>query len=231
MMGGSDAITARAQSLMDEGEYLLAVEILNKLVYAEPENIGGRRLLADAFEQIGYQQESPSVRNSFLAGAFELRSGIPGGVAPKSTGPDMVRALSTLQFLDYLGIQLDTSAVGDAAFIVNIITPDNGEKFVVELSNGTLTSLQGFTAPNPNLTLTINRRDLEDAMIGIRPLQEQVANGTAVLEGDPSILLNLAGMLTQFQPNFAIMPGTVPEATAVPADAFTYRDLGDSSGG
>jgi alkyl sulfatase BDS1-like metallo-beta-lactamase superfamily hydrolase len=143
----------------------------------------------------------------------------------------MVRALSTLQFLDYLGIQLDSSAVGDAAFIVNIITPDNGEKFVVELSNGTLTSLQGFTAPNPNLTLTINRRDLEDAMIGIRPLKEQVANGTAVLEGDPSILLNLAGMLTQFQPNFAIMPGTVPEATAVPADAFTYRDLGDSSGG
>ena len=36
-------------------------------------------LLADVFEQIGYQQESPSVRNSFLAAALEPRSGIPGG--------------------------------------------------------------------------------------------------------------------------------------------------------
>jgi alkyl sulfatase BDS1-like metallo-beta-lactamase superfamily hydrolase len=231
MMGGSAAISKRAEALMDDGEYMLAVEILNKLVYAEPENVGGRRLLADAFEQIGYQQESPTVRNSFLAAALELRSGIPGGEAPKSTGPDMIRALSTLQFLDYLGIRLDSAAVGDAAFVMNLITPDNDEKFVVELSNGTLTCLQGFIAENPNLTLTINRSDLEDAMIGINPLQQQAAQGTAVLHGDASILATLGGVLTQFEPNFAIMPGTTPGASAVPADSFVYRDLGDSSGG
>ena len=216
---------------MDDGDYLLAIEILNKLVYAEPENVTGRQLLADAFEQVGYQQESPSVRNSFLAAALELRSGIPAGAAPKSTGPDMVRALSTLQFLDYLGIRLDSSQVGDAAFVMNLITPDNDQRFVVELSNGTLTSLQGFVAENPDVTLTINRSDLENAMIGAAPLQQQVLEGTAVLEGDPSILLTLAGALTQFEPNFAIMPGTTPGPAAVPADAFAYRDLGDSSGG
>ena len=231
MMGGADAILARASGLMDDGDYLLAVEILNKLVYGEPELEAGRHLLADAFEQIGYQQESPSVRNSFLAAALELRSGIPSGAAPKSTGPDMVRALSTLQFLDYLGIRLDTAAAGDAAFVMNLITPDNGEKFVVELSNGTLTSLEGFVAADPDLTLTLDRADLENAMIGIVPLQQQVADGTAVFEGDPSILLTLAGMLTEFQPTFAIMPGTTSEEAAVPADAFAYRDLGDSSGG
>lgn len=230
MMGGADAILTKASELMENGEYLSAIEILNKLVYAEPENQEGRDLLADAFEQVGYQQESPSVRNSFLAAAYELRSGIPTGAAPKSTGPDMVRALSTLQFLDYLGIRLDSSKVGDQAFTMNILTPDNGEKFVVELSNGTLTSLEGFLADAPNITLTINRSDLENAMIGTHPLLEQVQTGTAVIEGDPSILLNLAGALTQFEPNFAIMPGTNPGAPAVPADAFCYRDLGDSAG-
>jgi hypothetical protein len=68
-------------------------------------------------------------------------------------------------------------------------------------------------------------------MIGVAPLQQQVMDGTAVLEGDPTILLTLAGMLTQFVPTFAIMPGTTPDEAAVPADAFAYRDLGDSSGG
>ena len=231
MMGGADAITGKAEELMAEGEYLLAIEILNKLVYGDPEHVAGRLLLADAFEQVGYQQESPSVRNSFLAAALELRSGIPSGAAPKSTGPEMVRALSTLQFLDYLGIRLDSTKVGDAAFVMNLITPDNGESFVVELSNGTLTSLQGFVAENADLTMTINRSDLENAMIGAAPLQQQVMDGTAVLEGDPTILLTLAGMLTQFEPTFAIMPGTTPDEAAVPADAFAYRDLGDSSGG
>jgi alkyl sulfatase BDS1-like metallo-beta-lactamase superfamily hydrolase len=231
MMGGADTIVDRAQQLLESGDYLLAVEILNKLVYAEPEHLAGRRLLADAFEQVGYQQESPSVRNSFLAAALELRSGIPTGVSPKSTGADLVRALSTLQFLDYLGIRLDSSAVGDVSFVMNIVTPDNGEIFVVELSNGTLTSLQGFLSASPDLTLRIDRSDLERAMIGEVPLQQQVANGTAALEGDPAILLTLAGALTQFEPTFAIMPGTTPDTAAVPADAFAYRDLGDSSGG
>ena len=231
MMGGADAIGSRAQQLLEAGDYLLAVEVLNRLVYAEPEHVAGRRLLADAFEQVGYQQESPSVRNSFLAAALELRSGIPTGVAPKSTGPDLVRALSTLQFLDYLGIRLDSSAVGDVTFVMNLVTPDNDESFVVELSNRTLTSLQGFLSNTPDLTLTINRTDLEKTMIGVVPLQQQVASGAAVLDGDPTILLTLAGVLTQFEPTFAIMPGTTPDAAAVPADAFSYRDLGDSSGG
>jgi len=231
MMGGADAIMARAAQLMEGGDYPLAIEVLNKLVYGEPENVAGRRMLADAFEQVGYQQESPSVRNSFLAAALELRSGIPSGTAPSSTGPDLVRALSTLQFLDYLGIRLDSAAVGDAAFVMNLRTPDNGEDFVVELSNGTLTSLQGFLADDPDITLTIDRTDLENAMIGIAPLQQQVASGTAAIQGDPTILLTLAGALTQFQPTFAIMPGTTQDAAAVPADAFAYRDLADSSGG
>ena len=229
MMGGADAVMMRARELINAGDYLLAVEILNKLVYAEPENPEGRQLLADAFEQLGYQQESPSVRNSFLAAALELRSGIPTGVPPTSTGPDFVRALSTLQFLDYLGIQLDSSKVGDAAFVMNLLTPDVDESFVVELSNGTLTSLPGFLAQNPDLTLTINRSDLEKAMIGVEPLKQQVAQGSATLDGDPAIVGLLDGVMTQFDPTFAIMPGTTPGAAAVPADAFGYRQsLGSS---
>ena len=31
-------------------------------------------------------------------------------------------------------------------FTINLITPDNGEKFIVELSNATLTNIEGFLA-------------------------------------------------------------------------------------
>ena len=44
------------------------MEILNKLVQAEPQNEGAKDLLADIFEQLGYQQENPGLRNSFLVG-------------------------------------------------------------------------------------------------------------------------------------------------------------------
>ena len=231
MMGGADAIVTRAQQLMDSGDYLLAVEILNKILYAEPGHVTGRHLLADAFEQVGYQQESPSVRNSFLAAALELRSGIPTGAAPKSTGPDLVRALSTLQFLDYLGIRLDPARAGDAAFVINLITPDNGESFVVELSNGTLTSLQGFLAEAPDLTITINRSDLELAMTGAAPLGEQVADGRASLAGDPGVLRVLADLLVHLEVGFEILPGTGAGHLSPDLDEFAQEPLGDSAGG
>ncbi len=79
MMGGARRILARGRELHDEGKYLLASEIVNKLVQAEPHNEAAKDLLADVFEQIGYQQENPGLRNSFLAAAYELRTGIPQG--------------------------------------------------------------------------------------------------------------------------------------------------------
>jgi alkyl sulfatase BDS1-like metallo-beta-lactamase superfamily hydrolase len=231
MMGGAEPILARGRELIEEGRYLHAVEILNKLVYAEPTNTDARHLLADAFEQIGYQRESSSVRNSFLAAAYELRSGLPEGSTVKSTGPDVVRAVSTGQFLDLLGIRLDPERAEGASFTVNLITPDNGERFVVELSNGTLTNLEGFLADDPDLTITIDRSDLEQAMTGAKPLQEQLADGTARVEGDPGVLATLAGLLVHFTPDFGIMPGTVCPEVTVDEDPFTQEPLGDSAGG
>ena len=54
----------------------------------QPENRPAKDLLADIFEQIGYQQENPGLRNSFLAGAYELRTGIPQGeIASSAPAP------------------------------------------------------------------------------------------------------------------------------------------------
>jgi alkyl sulfatase BDS1-like metallo-beta-lactamase superfamily hydrolase len=77
MMGGAEKIIVRGRQLHDEGRYLLAQEIVNKLVLAEPHNQAAKDLLADIFEQLGYQQENPGLRNSYLAAAYELRTGIP----------------------------------------------------------------------------------------------------------------------------------------------------------
>jgi alkyl sulfatase BDS1-like metallo-beta-lactamase superfamily hydrolase len=231
MMGGARPILARSRQLVDEGSYRLAVELLDPLVHAEPANEAARHLLADAFEQLGYQHESPSVRNSYLAAALELRSGIPEGVPPSSTGPDMIRALGTGQFLDFLGIRLDPDRALGHAFTANLVTPDTGEQFVVELSNGALTNLAGFLAEDADLTLTIDRTDLEAAMAGQAPLAEQIAEGRARIEGDPAPLLALADLLVHFELGFEIMPGTGSGHLSAELDAFAQEPLADSSGG
>jgi len=93
-------------------------------------------------------------------------------------------------------------------FTINLITPDNGEKFIVELENATLTNIKGYQAQRPNLTLTINRSDLEQTMMGAKTLEAQIADGTAKVQGDPSVLNQLASTMVDFDPRFEIMPGT-----------------------
>ncbi|BAQ63845.1 alkyl sulfatase [Geminocystis sp. NIES-3709] len=208
------------------------MEIVNKLVYAEPQNQAAKDLLADAFEQFGYQQESNSVRNSYLAAAYELRSGIPTGKSAKSSGPDVIRAMPTNLWLDFLGIRLDSKKAEGLKFTVNLITPDNDEKYVVELSNSTLTNIKGFQAPNPDLTITINRTDLEAVMMGAATLDQQITSGKAKLVGDRRPYDQLKNILVQFTPDFEMMPGTKPVKLAIPnPNPFEQEPLGDTTGG
>lgn len=217
MMGGSEKILARGKQLYDEGKYLLAVELLNKLVYAEPQNQAAKDLLADNFEQVGYQKESVALRNSFLAAALDLRSGMPNLPSPKTGGPDMIKALATELWLEGLAIRLDTQKVGDLKFIANFITPDNGEKFVVEVSNGTMTSIKGEQVAKPDFTVRIKRSELESVMAGKALLVDLLGQGKAELIGSRDVFDRFRATLATFPANFEIMPGTASAAVVAPA--------------
>ncbi|WP_246718881.1 alkyl sulfatase C-terminal domain-containing protein [Microvirga terrestris] len=156
---------------------------------------------------MGYQFESPSLRNSFLSGAKELRDGVVAVTAAKAGSPDFVRGTSTELFLNYLGIQMDSRKAEGMKFKINLSTPDNGEKFVVELSNATLTTIAGYQANDANLTLTIDRRELEDVMIGATKLADKIAAGKAKMEGNPQVLTQLSPT-TAFDNWFEVLPGT-----------------------
>ena len=207
MMGGAEKILAKAGELHSHGEDLQAMELLNKLVYAEPDNIAAKQLLADVFEQIGYQKESSSVRNAFLAAALDLRSGMPSAPAP-ALGADILRSLTAEQLLDLAAIQLDSEQAEGQRFTLNLVIPDIGEKFVVELSNATLTHIKGMQAGSPDATLTVDRSDLLPLMAGMVPMETLIKSGKARLDGDGAVLARLRGLLVSFKPDFEIMPGT-----------------------
>ena len=210
VMGGRAPILAKGRELYGQGQYRHAAEILDKLVWAEPDDQEAKDLLADVYEQLGYQQESPSARNSFLAAAFELRSGIPDGAIPESVVPDVLRAMSTELFLDFLGIMMDSKAAEAAGleFTINFVNPDRGETFVLELSNATLTNIGGHVAEDADLTITIDRDDIDGIMTGETTFVALVESGVATVEGNPQVLAQLMSMMVTFTPDFEMLPGT-----------------------
>jgi alkyl sulfatase BDS1-like metallo-beta-lactamase superfamily hydrolase len=190
-------------------------------------------LLADVYEQLGYQKESPSVRHSFLTAAYELRHGLPAGVPPSTTGPDTIRGMSTELWLNFLGIRMDSTKVAGAKAVINLVTPDNGEQFVVELSNATLTNIKGQQAKRPDLTMTLNRSDLERVMGGQATFDQLITEGKATFEGDRKPFDLLRGALVRFAPSFELVPGTklAPAAPPPAKDPFEVHEPADTSGG
>jgi Alkyl sulfatase C-terminal len=58
-------------------------------------------------------------------------------------------------------------------------------------------------------------------MMGTKTLEAQIADGTAKVQGDASILKQLASTMVDFDPRFEIMPGTKAKgATAAHADSY-----------
>ena len=118
--------------------------------------------------------------------------------------------MATEQWLDFVGISLDPKKAEDVRFTLNLITPDNGEKFVVELSNATLTTLKGLQAPKPDMTVTLNRSDLKQVMMGVASFDDLIAAGKARFDGNRQGFDRLRAILVPFTPDFEIMPGTAP---------------------
>src|SRR5262245_8140148 len=77
LMGGANAIMMVAQKAYDAGDYRWAAQLLQHLVYGQPDNQNAKFLQADAFEQLGYQAKAATWRNIYFVGAQELRHGTP----------------------------------------------------------------------------------------------------------------------------------------------------------
>src|SRR3546814_13573213 len=93
-MGGADAVLAKARESYAKGEYRWVAEVVNHVVFAEPDNQDARNLQADALEQLGYQAESGPWRNFYLTGAKELREGVTQLPTPNTASPDIVRSMT-----------------------------------------------------------------------------------------------------------------------------------------
>ena len=109
------------------------------------------------------------------------------------------------------------------AFVINLATPDNGEKYLVEMSNATLTNIKGVQAKKPDLTITLNRTELDQVMMGVSTFDDLIKAGKAKFEGDRKPYEQLKGILVTFTPNFEILPGTASVKTATPPNPNSLK--------
>jgi linear primary-alkylsulfatase len=203
-MGGADAVLARARESFDKGEYRWVAEVMNHVVFADPENRQARELEADALEQLGYQTENATWRNEYLVGAYELRNGLPKtGARPFSV--DMVKAMTLDMFFDFMGVRLNGPKAAGVTLAINFNFTDTGEKYAVTLENSTLIYAAGKQLPKADAVVTLKRATLNAVAAQETTFPEQIAAGAIKIDGSPLKLMQLFSLLDTFAPTFNIV--------------------------
>jgi alkyl sulfatase BDS1-like metallo-beta-lactamase superfamily hydrolase len=197
-MGGEKQVMTLAQEAHDKGEYRWGAELLNKLVFAQPNYIPAKRLLANIYEQMGYQAESAGWRNTYLTGAKELRDGVLPTSNITRPGPSFLQAMDTGLLFDYLAVKVNAKRAESDAFKINFTFTDEGREYLVELSNATLTNIEGVTVQDADLSLTISRENWTLVILKQVALSDLLASGKASFAGDIRILNQLFSLLDEF---------------------------------
>ncbi|WP_431266856.1 alkyl sulfatase dimerization domain-containing protein [Dankookia sp. P2] len=191
LMGGAEGVLRAAQQAYDAGDYRWCAQLLQHLVFAQPDNAAAKNLQADAFEQLGYQTEAATWRNFYFAGAQELRSGLPTTTAAMGASPDLIRNLPLEQVFDYLGIQLDAAKTAGKAITINFEVEGGAEKRALVLRNGVLNHLTK-PAASPDLTVRGSVAGIVAALMGGNP-DQAVARGLVQVQGRATALNEIAG--------------------------------------
>ena len=201
-LGGAKKAIALAKKAMAEGDYRWASELLNHVVFADPANQQGRALLADSYEQQGYQAESAIWRNQFLSAARDLRQGYtPGGNSTQSQ--DLIAAVPTQLLMDSMATRYDPARLA-APVAINIELTDRGEVIGIEAGKTVLLARVGQPVAKPAVVLKGPRRLILGLLFLKLPLAQLQAAGLKV-EGNPGAIAALQAALDPVPGGFTIV--------------------------
>ncbi|GAB5451482.1 MAG: alkyl/aryl-sulfatase [Halioglobus sp.] len=155
LMGGIDAVLRHAQLAFDEGDYRWGAELLNKAVFAHPDNADARALLAKTYDQLAYQAESGPWRDVYLTAALELRSGPPQQGIGIANATDMLRETPLAEFFQVMAVMLNGPKADGKSYTFNFEFTDRGEVHVLQLENAVLQHRTGEPAEAANATVRI----------------------------------------------------------------------------
>ncbi|EOY3075271.1 alkyl/aryl-sulfatase [Vibrio parahaemolyticus] len=198
--GGEDVVVNKALEYFKKGDYAFTVQLLNHIESYNKDNKKANYLMADAFEQLGYQEESSLKRNWYLTAAQELRSDdlLPQPV--NSAGPDVLNALPSNLMMDMFATRIvpqKSVDYGRLAFVFNV----NGESFGVEIENGVMNTAKDYQPKDSVGTIETNNVTLFSILNGKTTIEDAQKNGNLKLSGDKALFGNFMSMLDANIPN------------------------------
>lgn len=205
LMGGSSKVVQAAQNAYEQGEYRWVAELLNHVVFAEPEQKAAKALLIRTYQQLAYQSESATWRNSYLTAAQELHSGPPEQGVKRQHLLGLMQRTPTERFLEAMAASLDGPAAEGKNFTINLILTDTNESYVLWLENSVLHHRSGPASKQAQATLKISKTLLVGLLAGASGIKELLSSDQLELTGSTLDFISFMSLIEKAPDNFPIV--------------------------
>lgn len=175
------------------------------MVFAEPGNDDAKQLLANVYDQLGYQAESAPWRDFYLTGAYELRHGSPEeGIKPAMMREVLVNTPVSL-FFDSMAVRLKAEDAEGESAVIKITFTDLKESYLLTLKHSVLHNRLVNEETPADATLNLTRSLFVDLLIGRAGLKELLFSDEISFEGSRLDLIGFFSMLDKPQGRFNIV--------------------------
>ena len=205
LMGGADKVIAAAQGAYDKGDYRWTAELLNHVVLADSGNKTASELLAKTYDQLGYQSESATWRNSYLTGASELRNGAPDKGVSRADFAAMLLQTPMERFMEAMAAGLNGPDADGKDYKINLVLTDIKESYVMWIENAVLHYRKTGQARDANATLVLTKPMFIKMMTGQAGIKDAVMSDDLKVEGSKLDLIRFLSLIDRQHGTFGIV--------------------------
>ena len=203
-MGGADAVVDKAKKYYTAGDYRWVAEVLNHVVMADPEHIPGRALLADTYEQLGYQCESAPWRNFYLCGALELREGLPE-TRNYAASPGMAAGIPIENIFQVMAVRLLPEHAADQDLRLLLHFSDLENDYLLQIKNSVLHYFVAKSGAGSDAQLSLTSAHFKQMIMGQVGAAELIEQQHLTVDGDVNALLQLGSLFDQFPRRYPLV--------------------------
>ncbi|QLE85346.1 MBL fold metallo-hydrolase [Shewanella sp. Scap07] len=193
LMGGADKVIAAATQAYQHGDYRWAAQLLNHVVFADSDNRQAKALLANTYDQLGYQAESAPWRDVYLSGAYELRHGSPEVGIDLSSMKHILLHAPVANFLQSMASRINGPKAFNQQYEINLNFTDLQQNYVLSLNHAVLHHRLGAKSATATVTLNISHGLFIDIVIGAADVSDLLFSDELNIEGSK---LDLVGFLS-----------------------------------
>ena len=204
-MGGADKVLEKAIVSMKNGEYRWVGEVLNHVVFADPDNMKARKLLAEAYRQMGYQAESGPWRDIYLTGAKELAEGKGEESFDKQLSREFILQVPLVEFMKALSVTLDADKAANQRLKINIFFKALDQNFVLTIRNSVMHYREAAYDESADASVVLSRELFFQIMMKQVGITDLLTTDELQVEGSVLKLLNFFSMLGESNDNFNIV--------------------------